>query len=163
MEAAALWIAFFSFAAAAGSAIFAGFQYAASRKAADRAEQAETSAQKSADSALSAYVRTSEALEAMALIAGPPWTVRYFGGDAYLLTNNSTVPATDVEIDGEPEGVDISIDEDLPWVIGPKSAKKFMFVAMLNTPFTRDLVVRWRRNGEGETLEWRHPIPLKPR
>lgn len=150
MESAALWISFVSAAATVAAAVVAWFARADSIKAGHEARTASE--------------RAAQATERMAQIQsrifdGPPWEVEWFGGDSYLLTNNSPVDAHDVRIDGYPEDVVLQVGEELPWEIGAKSAVKFMFSASLGHGFLRDIIVTWRRDGSDESLTWRHPIP----
>ncbi len=97
------------------------------------------------------------------IFEGPPWSVEWFGGDTYLLTNNSAVDAIDVVIDGQPEDIELSVSDTSPRFVGAKSAFKFMFSASMATGFERDVVVTWKRAGSDDQLTWRHPIPLRPR
>ena len=93
----------------------------------------------------------------------PPWTLTWFGGDTFLLTNNSALDAHDVRVDGDPADVTLNLGKELPWEVGAMSAEKFMFAATLGHGVNRDIVVRWRRDGSDKDLTWRHPIPAKPR
>jgi len=129
---------------------------------------ARNDSQKAGVDAEAAANRATIATEKMATIQsrifdGPPWTVAYFGGDTYIVTNNSPVDALDVVFDSDSPEVTIQMTNIEPQTVGAKSAVKFMFVAMLNTPFERNIVVTWRREGAEGTFRWQHPIPLKPR
>lgn len=161
MELAALWVSFVAAAAGIASAVVAWFARGDALKAQERALMA----QKEAADAEGRSVAASETIARIqsTIFDGPPWVVSYFGGDTYLLTNNSVVDAIDVTIGGEPDDVELSVSDVSPRFVGAKSAFKFMFAATLGTGFERDVVVTWKRAGSDEFLTWRHPIPLKPR
>jgi hypothetical protein len=88
--------------------------------------------------------------------------LKWFGGDSYLLTNNSPLDAHGVQIKGDPSDIDLQVGKDLPWEVGAMSAEKFMFAARLGHGFARDVVVTWTRDGSPERLSGRHTIPLRP-
>ncbi len=161
MDAAALWISFAAAAAGLASAVIAWF----ARGDALKAQEEATSAQKEA---LRAESRSAIAAERIAQIQGaifdgPPWTVSWFAGDTYLLTNNSPMDACDVVIDGQPDEVVLQVSDTSPRTVGARSAFKFVFTGHLGIGIERDVVVRWRRPTSDEELTWRHPIPQKPK
>lgn len=158
MDVAALWIAFVSAAAAIATAVIAWTARADALRAEKKADDASEEAAKSAE-------RATAATEKMAAIQtrifeGPPWTVKWLNGDSYLVTNNSPVDALDVRIDGDPMSeVQIQVGTTEPRVVGAKSAFMFGFSASIVTPWERSIVVRWRREPNGEEMAWKHPIP----
>jgi hypothetical protein len=149
---------FASFGVAAMSATVAWFQRADALRSADRAEVAETAARESAAQALDAHRRASEALEALALLSGPPWRIEWLSNDAYLLTNSSPLPAFDVTLENLAAHSTISGYEG-PETVGAKSAIKFLFSASMATGFQRDVLVRWKSEASDTVHEWKHPIP----
>jgi hypothetical protein len=158
VDLAALWIAFVSAAAAIATAVIAWTARADALRAEKKADDASTEAQKSAE-------RATVATEKMAAIQtrifdGPPWTVEWLNGDSYLVTNNSPADALDVRIDGDPvDEIQIQVGTPEPRVIGAKSAFKFGFSTSMATPWERNIIVRWRREPNGEEMTWKHPIP----
>lgn len=159
MELAALIIAFAAFGAAAASAVIAWFQRADALAAATRAERSEVAAQQSAASAVDAYRRTAQSLEALAFLSGPPWELRHLKNYGFLLTNNSPLPALEVELNHDASG-GASLSEFVgPQTIGPRSAVQFIFIGSLATGFQKNLIVTWKREGSDEVLRWVHPFP----
>jgi plastocyanin len=153
MDAAALFIAIISALGTGAAAIIAWTARADSIRATKEAAQ-------SAE-------RATQAVEKMAsiqsaLFDGPPWTLTWFNGDTFLLTNNSTIDAHNVTVETDPENLRLIIQEDQPWLIGAKSAVKFMFSASLGDGMKRDLLVSWQRGENEEAFHWRHPIPTRP-
>lgn len=168
MELAALWVSFVAAAAGIASAVIAWFARGDALKAQEQAAAAQEQAAEAQAEAARSEGRSAAATERLALIQstifeGPPWSVSWFGGDTYLLTNDSAVDALDVTIDGQPDDITLSVTDTSPRFVGAKSAFKFMFSDTLATGFERDVVVTWKRPGTDEELVWRHPIPLRPR
>lgn len=161
MEAAALWISFAATAAALASAVIAWF----ARGDAVKAQIEASTAQKEA---ARAEGRSATAAETIAriqtqLFDGPPWTITWFDKYTYLLTNNSTIDATNVIVTNEPNDFRIDFtDKDKPRTIGAKSALKFIVIRFYESGFEADVVVTWTRAGSSEPLTWRHPIPPEP-
>ncbi len=120
------------------------------RRSAERAQKAEEAAAATQD-------RVTGALEAMAFLDGPPWTVEWISGGAYLLTNNAPVAAHDVRASID---ADMATVGDLPQGIdiGARSAIKFMDTAHMGTGFQKNTTVTWT-NRSGDDLIWTHPLP----
>lgn len=156
MELAALIIAFASMAGTVAAAVFAGF---ARIDAINAGEEAKRAAE-----------RAATATERMAQIQsrifdGPPWEVTWYGGDTFLLTNNSPVDAHNVTLEFVPEDIasSVTLDSELPWNVGAKSARKFMFAPHLGMGMQKDIRVLWRRDGSDVIESWQHPIPARSR
>lgn len=160
MEMAALWIAIVSALGTGAAAIVAWTARADSLRAEVDAKQARSEASDSANRAVLAAERVANIQSR--IFNGPPWTIRFFGGDTYLITNNSPDTAHEVTLHGDPSSLQFHVSDAAPWTIGAKSAVKFMFAPSLADGFKRDVIVRWTRDGTDEELEWHHPIPPKP-
>ncbi len=93
----------------------------------------------------------------------PPWSFEWWSGDTYLLTNTSSVDALDVAISSHPEELALQIGMEMPGKIGARSAVKIMYGSRMSDPWVRDIVVCWKRPGDASQLEWRFPIPSRPR
>ncbi|MEV7875171.1 hypothetical protein [Microbacterium sp. NPDC089188] len=132
MELAALWVSFAATAAGIASAVIAWFARGDALAAQKQAAAAQERAAEAQAEAARSEGRSAAATERLALIQstifeGPPWSVSWFGGDTYLLTNNSAVDALEVTIDGQPDDIAISVSDTSPRFVGAKSAFKFMF------------------------------------
>lgn len=161
MEAAALWISFVAAAAGIAASVIAWFARSDALNAQEKADVAQREAAISEGRSVAA-AETIARIQST-IFEGPPWVVTWFGGDTYLVTNNSPVDALEVVVDGQPDDIVVRVTDTAPRTVGAKSAFKFMFSATFGTGFERDLVVKWKRAGSEEELTWRHPIPLKPR
>ncbi|GAA2171144.1 hypothetical protein GCM10009846_03960 [Agrococcus versicolor] len=131
----------------------------AAGRAASAEERAVTAAERAAASgAMIAAIERS-------IFDGPPWSVAWSGGDTFLVTNNSPLPALAVEVRSIPDSLELHLDasQRQPFDLGPKSAFAFMFAPTYDDPFRRDIVVRWRREEAGPVMEWTHPLPPRPR
>lgn len=161
METASLWIAIVSAAFTGASVVVALIARADSKRATADAAAAQIAAATSAERAASATEKLATIQSQ--IFDGPPWSVEWFNGDTFIITNNSPVEALNVEIDGQPDNVVLQVDELGPRTVGARSAFTFMFAAMMNQRMRRDVVVTWQRPGNSTVLSWSHPIPARPK
>lgn len=156
MDIALLIVTAFAAAAAVASAIVAIAARADSKSAGERAQEASE--------------RAAEATERMAQIQarifdGPPWHIKWSHDDTFFVTNESPVDACDIEVTTYPDSMSLHLDpsHEVPFRLGAKSAFPFMFSPTNDDGFRREIVLSWRRDGEGERRQWSHPIPLRPK
>lgn len=150
------------------AALFTGASVAVAWIARSDSKRAGGEAATAQERANAAAERATAAAERMAAIQaaifdGPPWTMTWAKGDTYLLTNNSPVAAEDVQFETDPVDLQVLLDEEGPKAIGPRSAVTFMCAGpTFDDGLKRDAIIRWKRPGSNEELEWRHPLPLRP-
>lgn len=159
---ASLILVIISTIAAGASAIIAWTARADSLRSEDKADEAQKAAQSAAERATIATERMS--MMQASVFNSPPWSIEWFNGDTYLLTNTSSVDAVDVTLQCsfDDDGTRYGMDE-MPGTIGARSAVKMMASRTFATPWVTDIIVTWRRPGEEELRTWRHPIPWRPK
>ncbi|MGB3414059.1 MAG: hypothetical protein WBA28_05025 [Microbacteriaceae bacterium] len=144
-------------AVATGVSLYQAWQ---SRQAKDDAIESAKRAESARIEALEANKRASSALESMAFVTGPPWTLVHRNGDTYLLTNESLSPAHNVIVKATDRTLingEINLGS-----IGPKSAKYFFAAGTMATK-EYGIVVEWQSDTSEERSTWEYPLPARPK